>query len=122
MSKISVKGLAADRRILGALQGGPKSAREIADVLRREVWETWAEANGYDIEWETDNEPLDARILALVSAEERGLAYLFAHQVYPRLRGLERRGLVERIQVQGRRPMLWRAASEGAPERATEGT
>lgn len=105
----TVRGLAADRRILGALEGGPLSANEIAHKLRLEVWEAWAERHGYgDIEWETDREPFGGRLLAFSEADEMGLPYLHSHQVYPRLVGLERRGDVERIQIPGRRPMLWR--------------
>jgi hypothetical protein len=107
----TVRGLAADQRILAALEAlGPATAREIADRLRREVWEAWAERHGYDFEWGTDEEPLGARLLAVSGADAMGLPYLFGHQVYPRLLGLERRGEVERIQVEGRRPMLWRRA------------
>jgi hypothetical protein len=75
------------------------------------VWEAWADRHGYDLEWETDQEPFGARILAFSEADEMGLPYLFSHQVYPRLRRLERRGEVERIQVEGRRPMLWQLAA-----------
>jgi hypothetical protein len=107
----TVRGIAADHRILGALEAGPLTANEIAYKLRREVWEAWADRHGYDLEWETDQEPFGARILAFSEADEMGLPYLFSHQVYPRLRRLERRGEVERIQVEGRRPMLWQLAA-----------
>lgn len=104
----TVRGLAMDQRILSTLVGGPLTANEIAYKLRREVWEAWADRHGYDgIEWETEREPLGARLLAFSEADEMGLPYLHSHEVYPRLRGLERRGEVARIQVEGRRPMLW---------------
>jgi hypothetical protein len=109
----TVRGIAVDQRILGALgSSGPLTVNEIADTVRREVWAAWAERHGYDFEWETSQEPVGARLLAVSEADELGLPYLYRHQVYPRLRGLERRGEVERIQVEGRRPMLWQRAQE----------
>lgn len=116
MSARTVRGLAADHRILGALEAGPLTVNEIAHKLRCEVWEAWAERHGHDIEWETGQEPLGARLLAFSEADEMGLPYLHSHQVYPRLRGLERRGEVERIQIKGRRPMLWKLAGKAAPD------
>lgn len=110
----TVRGIAADHRILGALEAGPLSANEIAHKLRREVRESWADRHGYgDIAWETDQEPFGARLLAFSEADELGLPYLYSYQVYPRLRGLERRGEVERIQVEGHRPMLWQKVVTG---------
>jgi hypothetical protein len=89
---------------------GPATAKEIARKLRLEVWEAWAERHGYEgIEWETDREPLGARLLAFSEADKMGMPYLAGHQVYPRLVGLERRGDVRRIQIDGHRPMLWQA-------------
>ena len=109
----SVKGIVADQRILGAIGDTPRTAREIADVLFREVLGTWRDEKGYDFEYFTDEEPLGARLLAISTAEERGLVYLAAHEVYPRLRGLERRGLVERITPPRGRGILWRATPTG---------
>lgn len=103
----TVRGLAADMRILGALDAGPLTANEIAYKLRREVWEAWAERHGYDIEWETDQEPVGARLLAFSEADEMGLPYLYNYAVYPRLVALETRGQVGRIQIEGRKPILW---------------
>lgn len=109
LGRRTVRGLAADQRILGALEAGPASANEIARKLRLEVWAAWADRHGYGhVEWETDREPLGARLLAFYEADEMGLPYLHGHQVYPRLVRLERRGEVARIQIEGRRPMLWR--------------
>ena len=106
----TVRGIAADNRILAALEDGPLSAREIADKLHREVLDAWAERHGYDFEWGTSEEPFGARLLAISEAAETGLPHLYRHTVDPRLRGLERRGEVERIQLPGHRPMLWRLA------------
>lgn len=111
----TVKGLAKDQRILGALENGPLTANEIADKLRLEVWTTWAERHGYEwIEWgdprggRGPEEPVGARIMAFSEADEMGLPYLFSHAVYARLRGLEQRGEVARVQIEGRKPILWR--------------
>jgi hypothetical protein len=110
----TVRSVVADQRILGVLnEAGPLTAREIYDRLRREVWAAWADRHGYDFEWETDQEPLGARLLAFSEADELGLPYLHGHQVHPRLLGLERRGEVERIQIEGRRPMLWQVRADG---------
>lgn len=114
----TVRGLAVDQRILGALEAGPLTTNEVADKLRQEVWAAWADRHGYDFEWETDQEPLGARLLAVSEADAMGLPYLYRHQVYPRLVALERRGQVERIQLEGRRPMLWRALSLSTGEHA----
>lgn len=103
----TVRGLAADQRILAALEAGPATAKEIGEKLRREVWEAWADRHGYDFEWGSDQEPLGARLLARIEADEMGLPYLYAYDVYPRLRGLERRGQVGRIQIDGHRSILW---------------
>lgn len=111
MSAQTVKSHAREARVLGALADGPLSVREIGVKLRREVWAAWSERHGYDFEWDSDEEPLGARILAKMEAEENGLAYLFSCEIYPVLVRLERKGCVERIQIAGRRPMLWRAVS-----------
>jgi len=105
----TVRSLAANQRVLGALSDGPKTANEIADVLLLEVWQAWADRHGYDLAALIENE-VEVRVMAWAEAEENGLAYLFSHQVYPRLRALERKGLVERVQIAGTRPMLWRLA------------
>jgi hypothetical protein len=113
---------AGDSAILKALKGGPFSTREVADRVRRAAWEAWSERHGYDFEWDTDEEPVGARILASGEARKRGLK-LHAYEIHPRLRALEKRGLVERVQLAGHRPMLWRRSlgfpvpgPEGAPE------
>lgn len=95
-----------DRAILGALSAGPLSTNEIAYAIRRAAWAAWSERHGYDFEWETDEEPVGARLLASHDAREAGMK-LSSWEIYPRLRSLERRGAVERIQIEGRRPMLW---------------
>lgn len=96
-----------DAAILEALADGPLSAREVADRIRLKAWAEWAERNGYEIEWETEAEPLGARLLASVEARGAGLK-LHGWEVQPRLCSLERRGEVQRIQLDGHRSMLWR--------------
>lgn len=100
--------IVAEERILGALADGPLSAREIAERLRDDLFEGWAERHGFEVAWGTDEEPLGARLLAIHEAAENGVPHLFAHQVYPRLRALELMEEVQRIQIPGHRPMLWR--------------
>jgi DNA-binding transcriptional ArsR family regulator len=95
-----------DRAILDALADGPLSAQEISDRIRRTVRAAWSEKHGYDFEWETDEEPLGARLLAHGEARDAGLK-LLAYELHPRLRSLEKRGALERIQIAGKRPMLW---------------
>jgi hypothetical protein len=100
--------LVADQAILDALDAsGALSTREISTWIRRRAWRDWSERHGYDFEWETDEEPVGARLLASAEARDRGIL-LSTWEIYRRLRWLERRGLVERIQIPGRRPMLWR--------------
>jgi len=95
-----------DRAILAALADGPLSTAEIAERIRHETREAWSAAHGYHFEWDTDEEPLGARLLASHEARIAGLK-LQAHEVAPRLRSLEKRGAVRRIQIEGQRPMLW---------------
>lgn len=103
--------MARDQAILDVLDT-PMSANEISEALRQQALDAWAAVHGYDIEWGTDAEPLGARLLALTEARERG-TYLSGFEVYPRLRYLERHGRVERIQIEGHRPMLWHRADRG---------
>ncbi len=97
-----------DQRALDAIAGGPLSSRELSMRLLREDWERWAEQEGFEIAWDTDDEPVGARLLALAEAREAGLYCGMRWEIYRRLVRLEKRGLVERIQVPGHRPMLWR--------------
>lgn len=101
-----------DERILDALRDGPLSVRELEDKLRREIFEGFAESHGFT--WpEYEDEPAGLRLTALASSERvLGLVHLHVGRGYGRLRSLEHRGLVERIQVDGHRPMLWRLAKE----------
>lgn len=110
MRQPTTKSRQKDERILGALAGGPKSTRELGDALRLEVWQAWAEKHGYTFDWGSDKEIVGARILAMREADELGLPYLMPDEIYARLVNLEWRGLVERIQIDGHRPMLWRVA------------
>lgn len=95
-----------DRAILDALSDGPLSTREISDRIFARIRDEWADRHGYEIEWETDREPVGARLLASGEARDAGLK-LHAYEIAPRLVSLEKRGAVERIQIAGRRPMLW---------------
>lgn len=103
---------ADDREILAVLENGPLSANEIADRIRQRAFDRWSDRHGYDFEWGTDargtEEPLGARLLALGEAKDEGIKTL-GYQLHPRLRALEKRGAVERIQIEGQRPMLWRS-------------
>lgn len=104
----------ADQKILEALRDGPKTANEIAAVLRREVLESWAEEQGLEIEWGDEgrgpSEPVGARLCAIASARRRGVVFVPGYELLTRLPRMEKRGLVERIQLEGHRPMLWKAA------------
>lgn len=116
--------MARDQAILDALDK-PMSAREISEKLRQQALDAWAEEHGYgEVEWGTDqtgpNEPFGARMLALTEARERGTYPGLSFEVYPRLLYLERHGRVERIQIEGHRPMLWtRRAS--TPDTSAQG-
>jgi hypothetical protein len=96
-----------DLEILGALERGPLSAREISDAVVRMVKEAWAERRGETIEWDTDDEPVGASLLACTEARDVGFK-MMPWEIDRRLRSLERRGYVTRIQIDGHRPMLWR--------------
>lgn len=99
---------ARESRILGALVDGPLSAKEIERKLRVELWNAWADKHGFEIEWDTEREPAGARILALHEADDLGLPHVAAGSAHSRLVALERKGKVERVQIPGHRPMLWR--------------
>lgn len=96
----------ADLRILAALEQ-PRTVNEISDALIHETREAWAR-DEMDAEWEDVKDYLPARLLAWGWGKDNDLPYLSSWHVYPRLRKLERYGLVERLQIEGRRPMLWR--------------
>lgn len=102
---------ADDREIIAVLGDGPLSVQEIAKTIRRRAREAWSERHDYDFEWggdegRGDDEPLGARMLAHLEAKDAGIK-LMAHEIDSRLRSLERRGAVERVQIDGHRPMLW---------------
>lgn len=97
----------ADLAIVSCLERGPFSTREISDEILLIVKQAWADKHGYDIEWGSDSEPVGASLLACCEAREMGFK-LSPWQVGARLASLEKRGLVQRIQIKGRRPMLWR--------------
>lgn len=108
-----------DLAILDVLALGAHSAQEIADAIRRKAREDWAERHGYFFEWETDEEPLGARLLAHGDARQAGLK-LLAYEIDPRLRAMEKRGEVVRIQIEGHRPMLWTLDSSPASTTAAD--
>ena len=97
---------ADDRVILDALADGPRSAREVSDTVLRRAKEEWAAEHGYFFEWGSHEEPLGAALLAHSEARRRGWK-LMTWEIDARLRSLEKRGAVERLQVGGQRPMLW---------------
>lgn len=102
-----------DREILAVLEDGPLTASEIAARIRQRACDRWSDRHGYDIEWGTDQrgprEPVGARLCALAEATQQdGITSLSAYRLHGRLPRLERRGAVERIQIEGHRPMLWR--------------
>jgi hypothetical protein len=99
----------ADLAIVSVLKQGPRSTREISDAILQHVKEAWADKHAYDIEWGTEGEPVGASASACFEARDMGFK-LLAYEIAPRLRSLEKRGLVERIQLPGHRPMLWRTS------------
>lgn len=99
----------ADAAILEALTAGPLTTREISSTIIAKIRTEWSERHGYDFEWETDQEPVGARVLAHGEARDNGLL-LLGYEIDPRMRRLEKLGDVVRIQVDGHRPMLWRLA------------
>lgn len=103
--------MARDQAILDVLDA-PMSVKEISETLRQQALEAWAGEHGYDIEWGTDSEPIGARLLAISEARERGTYAGLGYEVYERMRYLERHGRVERIQLEGHRPMLWRCVDD----------
>lgn len=96
-----------DRAILLELADGPLTVEEIAKRIRNLYRRAWAAEHGYDIEWETEREPLGARGLASAAARAAGVL-LLGFELQPRLRYLEQHEFVARIQIDGHRPMLWR--------------
>ncbi len=99
---------ACDRAIIAALTDGPLSAQEIADNIRREGRERWLVGEGIYSDQEIENPSNIVKLLSCSMMRGEGLK-IHGHEVYARLRSLERRGAIERIQVEGQRPMLWRS-------------
>ena len=95
----------ADLAIVSALEQGPLSARELSDQILLTVKESWAATHGHVIDW--DDPPVGASALACKEARDLGFK-LLSYEIRERLVSLERRGRVERIQIDGHRPMLWR--------------
>lgn len=96
----------ADRVILDALLDGSATAREISERVLARAKEEWAARHDYFFEWGTDEEPLGAALLAHSEARKAGWL-LMPWEIDRRLRSLEKHGAVERVQVEGQRPMLW---------------
>jgi len=112
---ISVKSLAAQAWVLRLLADGPLSAGEISERMWHEIREEWAAENGVAglIEWgNSESEPLGARLLAASRARQSGSMPLHQWELRPHLIRMEKHGLVERIVIEGHRPMLWRASSQ----------
>lgn len=99
---------ADDRAILGALAEGPLTANEIASRIRREARARWLAERGIHSEPEKGVGLSLVKLLAHTEARQAGLK-LLSWEVDGRLRVLERRGAVARIQIEGRKPMLWRS-------------
>lgn len=99
---------ADDRAILDALEDGPLSTQEIAEKIRRGLREEWLIDNGIYSESEVDQPSNIVKLLSCGLGRDRGLK-LMGHEIDPRLRSLEKRGAVERIQIENHRPMLWRS-------------
>jgi hypothetical protein len=93
--------------IIEILKEGPMTEREISARIIQDARERWAEAKGYEIDW--NDPPVGASLLALGQARDQGLK-LHAHEIHNDLRWLERNHLISRIQIPGRRPMLWTLA------------
>jgi hypothetical protein len=109
MSARTVKVLVAEREVLDALADGPKSSREISEATYHAARKAWAEENGFDFDPDNpdDCHPV-VKILGWSTAFGRGLRPMHPWQVDAVLRRLEKRGEVERVQIAGHRPMLWR--------------
>lgn len=106
MSARTVKVLAKEQEVLAALADGSKSCREISEWTIRRAQRAWAEEHGLDPD---DDDPVAlVRILGWSTANERGLSPMHHWQADTVLRRLEQRGQVARVQIEGRRPILWR--------------
>ena len=108
MSARTLRSIAIDQRILGALESGPLSAREISEKLIAETREAWAESEGLSVdELEAEGWPSPTRLMAFAAADRLGVPFVHSWEADSRLRRMERKGQVQRIQIEGRRPMLW---------------
>lgn len=104
----TVRNIAIEQTVVELLVAGPMTARELSREMHLRILEGWADANDLEVAWFTDLEPLGARILAAAWARENGLVFLHGHELHRPLANMEKRGLVQRIQIEGERPMLWR--------------
>ena len=94
-----------DRTVLDALADGPLSVREISAGTYHAAREAWCDEN--DLEYDPEKPSSVVKLMGFVTASEHGLVTLNADAVRRVLGRLEKRGAVERIAVEGHRPMLW---------------
>ena len=52
-----------DERILAMLRESPKLTREITDLIRQEILDSWRDEQALDFEWGSDEEPRGARLV-----------------------------------------------------------
>lgn len=104
----TVRGIVAEQTIVELLADGPLTANELSRRMHLRVLEAWAAAQDLEIAWFTELEPFGARLLAHRFGKEQGMVWLHGFELHRPLAGMERRGLVQRIQIPGERPMLWR--------------
>ena len=76
-----------DRVILDALLDGSATAREISERVLMRSKEEWAARHDYFFEWDTDEEPLGAALLAHSEARKAGWV-LMTWEIDGRLRAL----------------------------------
>lgn len=109
MSARTVKVVAAERELLAALADGPKSSREISETTYHRAWAAWAEENGFEYDpADPEGSSFLVKILGWSTAHEHGIVPLHTWEVDRIARRLEKRGEVQRVQIAGHRPMLWR--------------
>lgn len=104
----TVRNIVAEQTILEVLADGPLTANELSWRMHLRVLEGWAESEDLEVEWFTELEPFGARILAAKWGREQGMVFLHGFELHRPLASMERRGLVQRVQIPGARPMLWR--------------
>lgn len=101
----TTRSIVADQAILRELESASLTARELSNLMLLRAREQFAEDNGVGVDIVEGNPIL--RSFAHAQARKRGVL-LMTWEIDARLRYLEGRGDAHRIQVPGRRPMLWR--------------